>query len=179
MGDDLFYRLNVVPIYLPPLRERRSDIPLLAEHFLEQYCEENRFEPPKLPDWLVERLQTYQWPGNVRELENYVERAAVLSQSDQFNFDALVPQNHSNHMRPARAADNSVESLIQNVVRTALQTLPPDEGNLHDRVVGGVERELLEQVLRLCDNVRVKAAARLGINRNTLQKKLSEMDEVE
>src|SRR6202049_2312451 len=77
--DDLYYRLNVVPIYLPPLRERRDDIPALAHFFLERYCEENRRDTPEIPSAILERIQGYPWAGNVRELENYVERAVVLS----------------------------------------------------------------------------------------------------
>src|SRR5256714_4247828 len=72
--DDLYYRLNVVPIFLPPLRERRGDIADLARYFLDRYCEENRRETPPVPAEVLERLQEYDWPGNVRELENYVER---------------------------------------------------------------------------------------------------------
>src|SRR5207245_1031739 len=73
--DDLYYRLNVVPIHLPPLRERRSDVPALARFFLERYCDENRRDAPEVPRDVLERLQEKDWPGNVRELENYVERA--------------------------------------------------------------------------------------------------------
>src|SRR6186997_683559 len=78
--DDLYYRLNVVPIYLPPLRERREDIPALVSFFLERYCEENRRDTPEVPAAILERMHDYDWPGNVRELENYVERAVVLGQ---------------------------------------------------------------------------------------------------
>lgn len=172
--DDLYYRLNVVPIYLPPLRERRDDIPSLVRYFLERYCEENRRDAPDVPAPTMARMQDYDWPGNVRELENYVERAVVLSHGLPFNFEALIP-GQERKMRALRGKPADIDGLIQSLVRTALQKLPPDEGRLHDRLVRGVERELLEQVLPLCDNVLVKAAARLGINRNTLHKKLSEM----
>lgn len=172
--DDLYYRLNVVPIYLPPLRERRDDIPALVRYFLERYCEENRRDAPDVPQGILERMQGYDWPGNVRELENYVERAVVLSQGQPFTFETLIP-GQERRMRALRGKPADIEGLIQNLVRTALQKLPPDESRLHDRLVRGVERELLEQVLPLCDNVLVKAAARLGINRNTLHKKLAEM----
>src|SRR5438477_10210132 len=84
--DDLYYRLNVVPIYLPPLRERRKDIPLLVQHFLERYCEENRRETPPVPPEVMQRLQEYDWPGNVRELENYCERSVVLGQDGTVSF---------------------------------------------------------------------------------------------
>jgi len=172
--DDLYYRLNVVPIYLPPLRERRDDVPALVRYFLERYCEENRRDAPDVPPKVMERMQGYDWPGNVRELENYVERAVVLSHGQPFDFDAMSP-GEERRMRAIRGKPADIDGLIQNLVRTALQKLSPDEDRLHDRLVRGVERELLEQVLPLCDNVLIKAAARLGINRNTLHKKLSEL----
>src|SRR5438132_10736594 len=77
--DDLYYRLNVVPIHLPPLRERREDIPPLARFFLHRYSEENRRHAPELPRPVLDALMVYDWPGNVRELENYIERAVVMS----------------------------------------------------------------------------------------------------
>src|SRR5438477_8307861 len=77
--DDLYYRLNVVPIRLPPLRERREDIHDLAMFFLKRYCEENRRDPPELSAEILAALESYDWPGNVRELENYIERAVVIS----------------------------------------------------------------------------------------------------
>jgi DNA-binding NtrC family response regulator len=175
--DDLYYRLNVVPIYLPPLRSRREDIAALAAFFLYRYCEENRRDTPKIPRSVLEHLETYSWPGNVRELENYVERMVVLSHGQDFNFETLIPGKQERKLRSPRERGGSVDSLIQQLVRAALESLPADEGRLHDRLVRGVERELLEQVLPRCDNVLVKAAACLGINRNTLHKKLSEMEE--
>ncbi len=173
--DDLYYRLNVVPIYLPPLRQRREDIPALARFFLDLYCEENRRDPPQLPAPTIQRLQDYHWPGNVRELENYVERCVVLSHGGPINFELLLPDGQQRRPRPAPRPGAGVDDLIRQLVRTALKTLTPEDGNLYARLVHGVERELLEQVLPLCDHVLVKAAARLGINRNTLHKKLGEL----
>ncbi len=173
--DDLYYRLNVVPIYLPPLRERPSDIPALARFFLERYCEENRRETPEIPEKIWQRWQGYSWPGNVRELENYVERAVVLSHGqNQIQFELMVPGPERRLALPTRGQTTDLDTLIQQLVHAALQTLPAEDGKLHDRLVRGVEKELLSQVLPLCDNVLVKAAARLGINRNTLHKKISE-----
>src|SRR5256714_9424010 len=77
--DDLYYRLNVVPIFLPPLRERRGDIADLARYFLDRYAEDNHWDVPELTDRMLTALQEYDWPGNVRELENYIERVVVLS----------------------------------------------------------------------------------------------------
>jgi Nif-specific regulatory protein len=171
--DDLYYRLNVVPIYLPPLRERAEDIPALARFFLERYCEENRRDPPEIPDAILERLRHHDWPGNVRELENCVERAVVLSHNQPLQFDLMLPgQERRVRIAHGKAAD--LESMVQQLVRAALQNLPSEDGNLYNHLIRNVERELLEQVLPLCDNVLVKAAARLGINRNTLHKKLAE-----
>jgi transcriptional regulator with GAF, ATPase, and Fis domain len=170
--DDLYYRLNVVPIYLPPLRERRKDIPALARFFLERYSEENRRDAPALPEPVLEALQEYDWPGNVRELENYVERAVVLAEGGPLNFDVLTPGRGERRLRPARARGADLEGQIQHLVRTAIQNASPDD-KLYHRLVGGVERELIEQVMQLCDGVLIKAAGRLGINRNTLHKKVS------
>jgi DNA-binding NtrC family response regulator len=172
--EDLYYRLNVVPIYLPPLRERKQDIPALARYFLERYCEENRRDPPEIPAGILDRLQQYDWPGNVRELENCVERSVVLSHGQPLQFDLMVP-GHERRMRAAHGKPADLDGLIQSLVRTALQKLPADQGEVYGRLVRGVERELLEQIMPMCDNVLVKAAARLGINRNTLHKKLSEI----
>jgi transcriptional regulator with PAS, ATPase and Fis domain len=175
--DDLYYRLNVVPIYLPPLRERRKDIPALARFFLERYSEENRRDAPKVPDDVLQALQAYDWPGNVRELENYVERAVVLAEDGSVNFRVLMPPGQSERrLRPGRTRGTDVQALIQQLVRVGIQAVPAEDGALYSRLVRGVERELIEQVLQMCDNVLVKAAARLGINRNTLHKKVTEFN---
>jgi DNA-binding NtrC family response regulator len=171
--DDLYYRLNVVPIYLPPLRERREDIAALARHFLERYSEENRRDPPELTPDVLKVLEAHDWPGNVRELENCIERAVVLSEGKALTAAMLAPPSKRPRGLPAaKTKGMDVAGLIQQLVRLGIQTLP--EGTLEKQIVGGVERELIEQVLQQCDNIQVKAAARLGINRNTLHKKLSE-----
>jgi transcriptional regulator with GAF, ATPase, and Fis domain len=171
--DDLYYRLNVVPIYLPPLRERRRDIPALVQFFLERYCEENRRDTPQVPASILERLQEYDWPGNVRELENYVERAVVLGQGEAVNFEAMIPgAQGERRRRGVQTKETDLDGLIQQLVRLAIRTVPA-EVRLHPHVMEGVERELIEQVMRLC-GTGVKAALRLGINRNTLQKKLAQ-----
>jgi transcriptional regulator with GAF, ATPase, and Fis domain len=170
--DDLYYRLNVVPIYLPPLRERRSDIPVLVQFFLHRYCEENRRETPEVPVHILERMKQYDWPGNVRELENYVERAVVLGTPGSVHFETLVPGSQGERrLRPPHARSANLKGLVEQLVRVALQTWP-EGADLRDRVVDEVERELIEQVMEQSNKVLIKAAARLGINRNTLQKKI-------
>src|SRR5712691_5816460 len=106
--DDLYYRLNVVPVYLPPLRERREDIPALARFFLHRYCEENCRETPELPREVFEVLMAHDWPGNVRELENYVERSVVLSNGGPITPDLVRPVSrselaHAGMRRPGRS----------------------------------------------------------------------------
>jgi transcriptional regulator with GAF, ATPase, and Fis domain len=176
--DDLYYRLNVVPIYLPPLRERREDIPALARHFLQRYSEENRRDPPVLTPELERVLTAHDWPGNVRELENCIERAVILSSGGPLTPELLAPPDRAlNRWKPLRGRANDLDALIQQVVRAGIQAVPAEDGVLYRRVVRGVEKELLAQVMQISDGVIVKAAARLGINRNTLQKKLTEREE--
>jgi DNA-binding NtrC family response regulator len=173
--DDLYYRLNVVPIHLPPLRERREDIRQLATFFLERYSTENRRDPPELTDDVIEALEAYDWPGNVRELENYIERAVVLADGQSITVDLLaLPGQGSRRVRPSGTRTGDLQGLIQHLVRVGIQSVPAEDGKLHEHLVGGVERELIEQVMQLCDRIQVKAATRLGINRNTLHKKLNE-----
>jgi Nif-specific regulatory protein len=170
--DDLYYRLNVVPIYLPPLRERREDIPSLAKFFLDRYSEENRREPPELPNDVLRVLMAYDWPGNVRELENCMERAAVLCEGPIIRAEMLGPAGGGERrLRPAGARSGDLQGMIQQLVRVGIQSVPSDDSNLYKKVVDTVERELIEQVMQLCGGVQVKAADWLGINRNTLHKK--------
>jgi DNA-binding NtrC family response regulator len=173
--EDLFYRLNVVSIHLPPLRERREDIPELVAHFLNVYNEENDTYVVHVQRQALEALQDYHWPGNVRELQNYIERALVLAPADEITLD-LLPEAVTGKKPPRglrfRAVD--VDSLVQELVQQGITAASPDEENLHSRIVDRVERELISQVMAVCDNVQIKAAARLGINRNTLHKKLKE-----
>src|SRR5262249_44277754 len=91
--EDLYYRLNVVPVYLPSLRQRREDIPALPPFFLSRYCEENCRETPELPREVLDVLMAHDWPGNVRELENYIERSVVLSNGGLITPDLVRPIN--------------------------------------------------------------------------------------
>ena len=173
--DDLYYRLNVVQIDLPPLRDRRGDIPELVEHFVAMYGEENDRDPLRVNREAMDLLVGYDWPGNVRELENNVERAVVLCEADEIRPDDLPPRVRglaAPRSIRSRAAD--LETLANELVRHAVARAPAAEDSLHQKVVGRVERELIEQVLADSAGIQIKAAARLGINRNTLHKKLRE-----
>jgi DNA-binding NtrC family response regulator len=176
--DDLFYRLNVVPIYLPPLRERREDIPALASFFLERHAERNNREPPSLTPGFLRVLQAHDWPGNVRELEHYLARAFVLSDGRPLTPDLLAPPGRTPpRWRPAKVRGGDLRTLIRGLVSLGIRTLP--EGDLHRRIVGAVERELIEQVLAECDGTRTRAADKIGINRNTLHKKVTDYEREE
>jgi DNA-binding NtrC family response regulator len=170
--DDLYYRLNVVPIHLPPLRERREDIPALATFFLERYSEENRRETPTFSNAVLKLLCDYDWPGNVRELENCMERASVLCEGDELRPEVLGPvAGGQRRLKAGGGRSTDVQALIQSLVRAGIQSVPEDSMRLYASIVDGVERELIEQVMQLSNGVQVRAAKWLGINRNTLHKK--------
>ncbi|HUO94257.1 MAG TPA: nitrogen regulation protein NR(I) [Rhizomicrobium sp.] len=176
--EDLYYRLNVVPMRLPPLRERGEDIPDLARHFLRKAEEEGlpvkRIEPDAL-----DLLRRYRWPGNVRELENLVRRLVVLHSGD--TISAAVVQ--SEMTEPARLATNGDEetptlsaSVEQHLARYFAEQggrLPP--AGLYDRVLQEVERPLLSICLAATRGNQIRAAHLLGLNRNTLRKKIRDL----
>ena len=173
--EDLYYRLNVVPIYLPPLRGRRADIPLLVNHFLNTYCQENERDVMTVQPAAMEALTRHHWPGNVRELQNVIERCVIMSDSDELTIKVLPPAfrgEQSAIALPGRGGD--LDSLARDLVEQGMASAPDGDMNLFERVVSRVERELIAQMLAVCDGVQLKAAGRLGINRNTLRKKLLE-----
>ncbi|MCA9235186.1 MAG: sigma-54-dependent Fis family transcriptional regulator [Planctomycetales bacterium] len=173
--EDLFYRLNVVPIYLPPLRQRTEDIPLLVSHFLNVYNEKNDRYVTHIQPRALEAMQRYAWPGNVRELQNYVERAVVMASGDELACD-LLPEAVVTGKQPRTMGPRmmNLNELTEELVGRGLADAKDDSENLHSQIVDRVEREVIAQVMRLTDNVQIKAAARLGINRNTLHKKLKQ-----
>lgn len=175
--EDLYWRLNVVPIYIPPLRMRREDIPALVAHFLNLYSEANDRYVVHIQPEALEALQNYHWPGNVRELQNYVERAVVMAEGDELTAE-LLPSVVLGHERPKGGKIRGVdlETLTFEVVQQGLSAAGPEEDSLHNKIVNRVERELIAQVMLHCNNVQTKAASKLGINRNTLHKKLKEYD---
>jgi two-component system, NtrC family, nitrogen regulation response regulator GlnG len=183
--EDLYYRLNVIPIDLPPLRERSADIPLLARHFLTKAAKEG-LPHKRLAVSAEDRLQTYDWPGNVRELENLMRRLAVLARDELITPDLIDQQiaqsaTQTASLTPRPIADNSDDSLSL-MVQQHLETyfdrfgndLPPD--GLYQRIVNAVERPLVRQVMMSAAGNQIKAARVLGVNRNTLRKKLADLD---
>lgn len=172
--EDLYWRLNVVPIEIPPLRQRREDIPALIAFFLNEYNEANDRYVVHIEQEAMQALQDYHWPGNVRELQNYVERAVVMAEGDEMTVQLLpdivlggTPE------RASGGTEADLDSLARQVVLEGLARVDDDE-DLYSRIVDRVERELIAQVMKACDNVQTQAAAQLGINRNTLHKKLKQ-----
>ncbi len=174
--EDLYWRLNVVPIDIPPLRQRREDIPALVAHFLSVYSEANNKHVVHIQPEAIEALQDYDWPGNVRELQNYAERAVAMADGDELTLellpDAVLGRPERRGGRAKGGGD--YDSQVCDVVSTGISTAPSDETKLYERVVNKVERELIVQVMQACGGVQTKAATKLGINRNTLRNKLQE-----
>jgi two-component system, NtrC family, response regulator AtoC len=147
--EDLFYRLNVVPIQIPPLRERKEDIMPLAQHFLEKFCRENHKPIKKFTEKAVQKLLDYQWPGNVRELANIVERTVVL------DFDPNIDQEHL---------------YLDAVPSKGARSFTPSVGiTLHE-----MEKRLILETLEAQHQNRTKTATILGISVRTLRNKLHE-----
>jgi DNA-binding NtrC family response regulator len=173
--EDLYWRLNVVPIVIPPLRMRREDIPDLVQHFLQYYSDENERPTLRVNPEAMAALQDYHWPGNVRELQNYVERAVAMAERDELTVDLLPGTVLGKGDRMAgRMRGVDMETLVHEVVEQGITAAAPEEMNLYGKIVNRVERELIVQVLQSCGGVQTKAATRLGINRNTLRSKLQE-----
>lgn len=172
--EDLFYRLNVVAIHLPPLRDRREDIPTLVAHFLTAFAQEQRTTPKIVSPEAMALLLVYGWPGNVRELENVVKRASALTTTTLILPDHL-PDAICHATGATEAAAPSVP-FPSDWIRAELTRLEGTlDGRLHDHFVACLERPLLELVLRRTGGNQVKAAELLGINRNTLRKRIKEL----
>jgi len=165
--EDLYFRLRVVPIVVPPLRQRRADIPELCRHFLEKFEREMNLEPKKLSSAALAMLARYDWPGNVRELENCLLRAAVVSPGQTIDAEDIALSSGQDRPLPG---DSRLEELIRLRIKDLVRA---GGGNLYHRAYALLEKPLLEAALEACGGNQTKAADMLGINRNTLRKKLS------
>jgi len=167
--EDLFYRLNVVPIHIPPLRERREDIPLLADHFISKFNDRLKKEIAAITPEAVERLVAYQWPGNIRELENLMERTVLFCEGPEIRVSDLPPEvAGAAAPQPARGpADTTGEEPP----RPAPESLKEAVRAETERV----ERELIQRALDATGGNVTQAARKLKISRKSLQTKMKEL----
>ena len=178
--EDLFYRVNVAPIRLPPLRERTADIPALVRHFSALAVREG-LPMKQYDEAALERLRAYRWPGNVRELENLVRRLAALYSQEIIGAgeveaelsDAPLPGN-ATEIASGEGLSAAVERHIKDYFAAHKGGLPA--AGLYDRVLREVERPLIVQTLGATRGNQIRAAHLLGLNRNTLRKKIRELD---
>jgi DNA-binding NtrC family response regulator len=151
--EDLYYRLNVVPINLPPLRERKEDVPHLVDHFLKKFSAEAGSSLRSLSPEAMDKIGAYHWPGNVRELENIIERSLVLARTDPIEPGDI----HLDHGRPASLPPGEVPFLPEGMT------------------LDGYEQELIREALRRAGDNKSHAARLLGLTRNALRYRLSQM----
>lgn len=182
--EDLFYRLNVIPLSLPPLRERGSDIAALADHFLNRLAEEGLPEK-SLSKEGAQELMAHQWPGNVRELENVIQRLMILRPEFNLGRAAVADILSQDQGGTLAAGDTAMaETLGSNLTEAVAlhlsayfamhgDQLPPK--GLYARFLNDIERPLMTKVLEATQGNQIKAAELLGLNRNTLRKKLTEL----
>jgi two-component system, NtrC family, nitrogen regulation response regulator GlnG len=186
--EDLYYRLNVVPIKLPPLRDRVVDIPDLARHFL-AICEKEGLPKKFLDVEAIARLQRHSWPGNVRELENIIRRLAALTPEETITADAVDQALEASlfvavatQPQPGRPLEPMGDMPLGALVEAHMNRLLASLGNelpsagLYDRVLAEVESPLISAILGVTRGNQVQAAEVLGINRNTLRKKIADLN---
>ncbi|MBF0291318.1 MAG: sigma-54-dependent Fis family transcriptional regulator [Nitrospinae bacterium] len=164
--EDLYHRINVARIELPPLCQRKGDIPALVNHFLEQTARAVGAEPKSVSPTAMGILAGYDWPGNVRELSNAIRRAALMAPGSVITVEDISPEigGSKGAARPEDALARSVRELME------LHA----EGEIYDAVVKRVEKALIENALKKTGGVQAHAAKLLGVNRNTLMKKIAE-----
>jgi Nif-specific regulatory protein len=167
--EDLYYRLNVVEINIPPLRDRRDDIPLLATHFIEKYAKRNNRTVNKIAPEVLRIMQAYNWQGNVRELENAIERAVLLCRGDTIEINHLPPSLVESG--DSGIADVGIGKWIDHQIK-----LKKNHGRVYEAVIGFVEKELITKALIHNKRNKVKTSEFLGINRNTLRFKMGDYE---
>ncbi|HZI31769.1 MAG TPA: sigma-54 dependent transcriptional regulator, partial [Candidatus Binatia bacterium] len=172
--EDLFYRLNVVRIHLPPLRERRDDIPLLVNYFLEKIAREQGRKPKSIASAAIKLLEKYHWPGNVRELENSIRRAHVMAKTDAILPGDLPPEISGGATGVAAPPASVVvgEAATTDAAALARQLFQWAKRDPKLKVIPAVERELVIQALKETADNQVHAAKLLGITRATLRKRI-------
>ena len=155
--EDLYYRLNVIPLHLPPLRKMKEDIPLLVEHFVAEISKNKKKESPRISRETMDCLVNYKWPGNVRELENLIERLIILKEGDNITPDELPERFIENRQMPRAVTKSKLLS---------------SEGVDLNLVLDEIENNMIIQALEMSKGIKSKAASLLGLNRTTLIEKM-------
>ncbi len=165
--EDLYHRLNVFSIYIPPLRERKEDIPELSEYFISRAVKENEKKIKGISPKALKLLASYSWPGNVRELENVIRRAVVVASSDIINVNDIIlsPEPYKKELHEL---SNVIKDILDRVDATEIGT------SLYRCIVTSVEKTLIKKALELTKGNQVQASEFLGITRVTLRKKIQE-----
>ncbi|MGE0684708.1 MAG: sigma-54-dependent transcriptional regulator [Candidatus Binatia bacterium] len=173
--EDLYFRLRVIPLTLPPLRQRREDMPELVSYFIQKVNEEMHTAATGVTPEAMAQLMQHSWPGNVRELENTILRAAVLAPGRMLTAaDLSLPEEEP--VFPDNFADLSFEEVVRRKLRAYFQRTPVlDPCDLYEIVINQVEKPLIELTLEYTNGNQLKAAELLGINRNTLRKKITDL----
>ena len=176
--EDLFYRLNVVPISIPPLRERKEDIPELVNHFLDK-AKDLQLEPKKFTNESFQILEKYQWPGNVRELENFIMKLCALYTDENIMNEDLAEEilNLQKLDEQMLDVDNQFSKILENYLSRNINKINKEyQGDVYNYFVTELEKVLLLEVLKNKNGNQLKAAELLGLNRNTLRKKITELN---
>jgi len=180
--EDLYYRLNVIPLHLPPLRSRHEDIPLLAAFFVQDFCRKKKREPFTFSPQVTETIMKYRWPGNVRELENLIERLSILVSGPVVNISDLPDKLHQmvfaemdtpkgSPVSPAQQTESVPPPVTGSIVSMELS----ETGIDLNEAVSSIERNLIQKALEKTGGVRSRAAQLLGLNRTTLLEKMKKM----
>ena len=173
--EDLYYRLNVVPIETPPLRDRIEDIPELIEHFLIK-TEKSGLPSKKIDNDAIEAMKSYKWPGNVRELENFILRISALYSEDLLNIEIIESELERLEGDNKNTDELSLSSLIDHYFeRSKDKLLNNNNKNIYSVIIEKVEKSLIENILDYTNGNQLKASEILGLNRNTLRKKIGDL----
>ncbi|MCX7988636.1 MAG: sigma-54 dependent transcriptional regulator, partial [Thermodesulfovibrio sp.] len=165
--EDLFYRLNVIPIHIPPLRERKEDIPLLLNHFLAKFCKKRKRQILTISKDAMRCLENYHWPGNIRELENLCDRLSVLVSGNKveiYDLPEKILGNQKDLYQPSKTLDVTAGDFVF-----------PENGFDLNKVLNDFERKAIIEALKRTNGVKSKAASLLGLNRTTLIEKMKKM----
>ncbi len=176
--EDLYWRLKIISVHLPPLRDRVEDIPGLVDYFVSRFNEEYRTTIRHMEGSAVERLKAYSWPGNVRELENCIRRAVLLAQGDVILEEHLKIGSGDPHSSPEPGPDRllaAIDRKLDELIPDLLQ-LSSEKGKMRESIIEMIEEALVSKILKQCGNNQVKAARMLGVSRNTLRHRMKKFN---